>query len=212
MKTMKRTAVLLALCVFLLPTAAFTRTIELVNEFGSVTITDAGILSRASELTGFDKIHVLRGHSLGSVSFSTGALTSGSIFAGGTFSSAGSTFVVTGNGSHGAPKGIIFNGSFFGTIDWTLLQHTGNNYVFALEANLLGMLHSGRLVTGTTMQTIYLNLNQWNHNQHGSIGPGHTAAGFSDGIPEPGTLGLFATGLFLIARAMWGKHTDIPKS
>jgi len=47
---------------------------------------------------------------LGSISFSTGSLSSGSLQMGGTFATGGS-FVIRGNGSGGIPTGMIFNGS-----------------------------------------------------------------------------------------------------
>ena len=87
---------------------------------------DSGITSKGSQLTSFNGIQAPPGHSLGSVSYSTGALISGSIAAGGIFSSAGSTFDVVGKGNYGEPKGPIFTGGFTGDIAWTLVSHTGS--------------------------------------------------------------------------------------
>jgi hypothetical protein len=210
---MKRVAVVLGLCTLLLPIAAWADRVSLIadrlsliNEFGSVTLTNAGIVSRGSELIGFNGVTPPHGHSLGSVRFSTGALIQGSILGGGVFSSTGSSFVVIGSGKYGVPKGTIFSGSFAGTIVWVLVSHTGNDYVFDLSGSLQGMLYTGRLVTGATTQTIYVNQNQWNHNQRGSIGLGRARFGSElRAGPESGTLGLFATGLIVIAGAILPK-------
>ncbi|HKC00196.1 MAG TPA: hypothetical protein VKD23_15540 [Terriglobales bacterium] len=197
---MKRVPAVLGLCTLLLPIAALADNVYLVNEFGSVTLTNAGIVSRGSELMRFNGVTAPPGHSLGSVSFSTGALIQGSILGGGVFSSTGSSFVVIGSGKYGEPKGTIFSGSFIGPIAWVLVSRTGNNYVFDLLGSLKGMLYTGRSVTGATMQTIYVNQNQWNHNQRGSIGFGRAKFGPElRAGPESGTLGLFATGLIVLA-------------
>src|ERR1019366_10346642 len=111
-----RRVVVLALLALALPIAAWADGIVLTNQFGSISISTAGITSVQSQLKSFNGITATAGHSLGSVSFSTGALTSGSIRWGGTFSATGSTFVVIGKGNYGQPKGTIFSGSFVGPI------------------------------------------------------------------------------------------------
>jgi hypothetical protein len=197
---MRRIAVMLGFCALLLPMAAWADGIGFINQFGSVTITNAGIVSTGSELKGFNGITAPPGHSLGSVSFSTGALTSGSLWSGGTFSSAGSSFIVTGGGQYGVPKGTIFDASFVGPIKWTLVSHTGKwDYVFMLSGVVSGEIYTGRWISGTTKQTIYVYKNQWARDHRGSIHLGDT--NFHVG-PEPGTLGLFGTGLIVLVGTM----------
>ena len=178
--------------------AAWASGIDISNKFGTVTITNAGIVSKGSQLKSFGGVTALPGHALGSVSFSTGAFTGASIFTGGTFSSAGSSFVITSAGFTGHPKGVIFSGSFVGPISWTVLSHTGiNNYVFALSGTIAGTLN-GRNVTGTTKQIITVFKNQWLVDNEGGI----QLSGSNLAIPEPGTLGLLGTGLLGIAGTM----------
>lgn len=194
---MKRIAVILGLWALLVPMAAWADTINLTNQFGTITFSTAGVVSKGAELVTFNGIHAPKGHSLGSVSFSTGVLVSGSLWSGGTFSSTGSSFVVTSaGGGYGQPaKGIIFKGSFVGPVTWTLVSHTGQfNYVFTLSGTITGQLWTGRTITGTTTQTIYVYQNQWVHDHQGTayLGNSHLS------VPEPGTLGLLGTGLFAL--------------
>src|SRR5271167_249149 len=107
-----RRVVVLALLALALPIAAWADGITLTNEFGSISVTTAGITSTGSQLKSFNGIVAPPGKAMGSVSFSTGALASGSIATGGTFSATGSSFVVIGKGNYGEPKGTIFSGAF----------------------------------------------------------------------------------------------------
>lgn len=200
---MKRIAIL-GLCTLSLSIAAWANTIDLTNEFGLVTVTNAGIGTMHSELTGFAKNwrKAPPGHDLGSVSFSTGALLSGTLFGGGTFSSDDSSFVVTGLGKYGVPRGTIFSGRFGGPITWTLESQTGNNYVFDLAGSIAGTLYNGRQVSGSTEQTVYVNQNLWDYNQRGTLHGGSTR--FS--IPlragaEPDTWILSTTGVAIVIAA-----------
>jgi len=208
---MRRIAAILGLCALLSPMATradeiAARPNEIVNEYGTVTINNTGIVCAGSELKSFGWIQAPPGHSLGSVSFSTGALVSGSIWSGGTFSSAGSTFDVVGVGlwakhfqgfSHG--RVTLFSGNFVRPIKWTLASHTGKyDYVFTLSGTVEGELYNGRFIAGTTKQTINVYQNQWFTDHGGDIRLGSTKFG----VPEPGTLGLFGTGLIAFAGTM----------
>ena len=190
-----RRVVVLALLALALPMAAWADGIDLTNQFGSISVSAAGITSTQSQLTSFNGIVAPKGHSLGTVSFSTGALVSGSVAAGGVFSATGSSFVVIGKGNYGEPKGTIFSGSFVGPITWTLTSAPGQkNLTYSLSGTIQGMLYNGRMVTGTTTQTIFTVQGQL------AQGVGHIRVGTTNlTAPEPGTLGLLGTGLLGIA-------------
>lgn len=189
-----RRVLVLVLLALALPMAAWADGIDLVNRFGSISISAAGITSVGSQLKQFNGIVAAPGHSLGSVSFSTGALLSGSLAAGGTFSDVGSSFVVIGKGNQVPHKGVIFNGAFVGPIAWTLVSQNGASVTYTLSGAIEGTLWNGRFVKGTTSQTIYSTGSQI------SLGIGHIRVGNTSILtPEPGTLGLLGTGLLAAA-------------
>jgi hypothetical protein len=192
----------MGLCALLLPVVAWADGINLTNQFGTVTISNSGISTIGSELTSWGNIQAPKGHSLGTVSFTTGAFTSGGIWTGGTLSPTGSTFDVVGVGlwaktltGQQSPV-ALFTGSFVGPISWTMVSHTGKfAYVFTLSGDLYGMMYTGHDVTGNTTQTIVAYQNQWYKDGKGGIRLGNEHFN----TPEPGTLVLFGAGLIALA-------------
>ena len=67
-----RRVLVLALLSLALPMAAWATGIDLVNLHGSISISNAGIASVGSQLHTYNGITADPGHTLGSVSFSTG--------------------------------------------------------------------------------------------------------------------------------------------
>ena len=190
---MKR-AFAVAVLLLAVQVAAHADGIDLVNRFGTISISTSGITSVGSQLRQFNAINP--GHSLGSVMFSTGALLTGSIWTGATFSSVGSIFEVIGKGNFGQPKGVIFDGAFVGPILWTLVSQHGASLVFELSGDISGQLYNGKTVSGSTTQLFHTTSAQLAQGiVHISGGNTHLNA-----APEPGTLALLATGLLVIGQ------------
>lgn len=189
---MRRILILILLSIAL-PMAAWADGIDLNNKFGTINVSNAGIVSKGSQLSQFNGIN--SGHSLGRLSFATGALLSGSIQAGGIFSSVGSFFKIVGVGNAGQPKGSIFNGAFVGPISWTLVSQSGQDLLFQLSGAIAGQLFNGHFASGTTTQLFHTTQAQLAKGiVHLNSGKTHLTA-----APEPGTLGLLGLGLVGIA-------------
>jgi len=187
----------LAILALTLPLAAFaSSSVDFTNSGGTLSGTNSGLSLAGSTLIAVNGLGggLIVGNNLGTVSFKSGTLSSGSLQMGGTFA-AGGMFNITGNGTSGIPNGVIFSGSFGGPVTWALVILANGTHNYTLTGALIGAWHNGANVNGATVQlTINTGHALFNGQTTGSSGDTNITT-----VPEPGALGLMGTGLIGVA-------------
>jgi hypothetical protein len=207
---MKKILLLVALALAL-PSAVFANsTVDFSNGGGVLSGSNSGLSLTGSVLFGVNGLNgggLITGTDLGSVSFSTGALLTGSLQMGGTFA-AGGNLTITGNGMNGVPNGTIFSGTFSGPVQWTLVTLANGTHNYTLTGTLSGTL-GGYVTQGVTVQ-LTINTGKGFFNGKTKISSGDT--NMTVVTPEPTSLSLFGVGALSLAqmlrRKLKGQHSN----
>jgi hypothetical protein len=188
---------LLAVLALALPTAMFAgSSVDFTNSGGTLSGSNSGLSLSGSVLIAISGLNgggLITGSDLGSVSFTTGALTGGSLQMGGTFA-AGGSFTLTGNGTNGVPNGTLFSGTFSTPVTWTLTTLANGTHNYTLTGTVAGAFGSGYPTEGVTVQ-LTINTGKGFFNGSTTISSGDT----NIAVPEPGSLSLLGAGLIGLA-------------
>jgi hypothetical protein len=184
---------LTAVLALAFPLAAYADDVEFTDHSGTLSGSAAGLTlidSKLTEVDGLGGLGLIQG-TLGSMSFTTGMLTSGSLMNGGTFA-AGGTFIITGNGTGGIPNGVIFSGTFSSPVSWTEQTKSNGVISYILTGAVSGTWYNGSKVNGATT-LIAMDAGKNGFAGSLTLDSGGTILNTS-AAPEPGTLLLFGTG------------------
>lgn len=192
---------LLVLSCFALSSQAFADSgTDFSNVGGTLSGTNSGLSLNGSTLisiTGYNGGSGIITGDLGSISFTTGALNSGSLMMGGTFADGGK-FTVNGDGSNGIPNAVLFSGTFSGSVTWTLTTLANGTHNYTLTGVVTGTM-GGMNVNGVTVQ-LTINTGKGYFNGSTQISGGDTAVTAS--VPEPSTFAMLGTGMLAFAGAL----------
>lgn len=186
----KKFLLFVAVALFL-PGAAVADSDVIFNSTGGTLIgSDAGLSLSGSTLTGIGGLggDPINGPNLGSLDFSTGALTGGLLTSGGTFASGGD-FSVIGNGNGGVPLGTLFAGTFSQPLTWSMTTLWNGTHQYTLSGLVDGTLIGGASADANVQLSVNTGTGFFNTSAPLAGGIANTT---TITVPEPGSFSLLA--------------------
>jgi len=171
-----------------------------INEDGNGSASGTGIGSTFSlSNSALTQIGWKTGSSLGHLTFTTGAMTSGSYASGATFSATGSSFVIKGTYNN-ISNGIIFSGAFTSPITWAVVGTciAGQTCTYDLSGTIAGTWYANRggSVSGATIQLYFTTTGPYNGGKQAITDVGGISYVNTPTVTaEPASLALMGTGL-----------------
>ncbi len=189
---------LMLILALALPIAAFADSdISFTSNGGTLNGSSFGMSLVGSQLVGISGLGgTFSGTNLGSLAFTTAIMASpGNVIDGAHFFTGG-TVTITGNGSNGAPSGILFAGTFSQSPTWV---RTAGTYLYTFTGVATGTLADGTTADIVIQFTIDTKTRVF-------ITPvsltGVNVSGTAVRVPEPGSLTLMGAGLLGLAGAV----------
>jgi len=177
------------------------------NSGGKIFLKGSSLSLSNATLTSFSGLGFNVKGILGTVAFTTGALSSGQLASRGAFA-AGGPFLITSNGSAGLPHGILFSGSFSGPVNWTgsfTQGPNGGRWTYTLSGHIQGKFYNGLAATGATVEFSFDLAKGF------QFGIGHparenTGTTTMTSVPEPSSLAMLGSGLFVVSALAGRKY------
>lgn len=147
------------------------------------------------------------GTDLGTLAFTTDIMRApGNVVQGASFFAPGGSVSITGNGSNGAPSGVLFSGAFSQIPTWVRTTMPDGSYHYTFTGLATGVMADGFT---TAEVLIVVTVDKYN----GAVFPGKSAINSMTAtvvrVPEPGTIGFMGAGLIGLVGAIRRKYKSV---
>lgn len=192
---MGKKILILSILALALPMAAFADSQLDFNNSGGTLVGGSSGLSLTGSTLSASGAGGWGGFNLGTLSFSTGSLTSGNASWGGTFSGGGNVTI------SGIGGGVVFSGTFSGPVNWNMTTGIDGTHTYTLSGIVNGTA-AGGISVGDVNVTFSINTGKgYFSGQAGRVG-GNTTVTLVTQVPEPGSLTLMGMGMLGLGGAV----------